>query len=127
MQSIWDQVSPLLSGIIVEIIKLLCVLVLAGFGYLQIKAKASIDTMKNKAQRELFHKIADEAFAYAEATFKNESSRNKLNKAFTYASSKLSDVGIKLSVEEITAAIEKACLEYNANKNKTLKDGDKAS
>uniref|UniRef100_UPI0018CC104B hypothetical protein n=1 Tax=Mycobacterium tuberculosis TaxID=1773 RepID=UPI0018CC104B len=79
MEQIWNEISPLVSSIILELIKLLSLAVLAGFGYLQVKAKASINTMKNKAHRELLHKIADEAFAHAETVFASESSQIKLS------------------------------------------------
>ncbi|MMZ65372.1 hypothetical protein D1872_277730 [compost metagenome] len=57
--------------------------------------------------------------------FNSETGRNKLNQAFIYASSKLGNLGIQVTAEEINAAIEKACLEYNANKVKVVKE-DKA-
>jgi LL-H family phage holin len=126
MEQIWNDISPLVSSILLEVIKLLTAIILAGFGYLQIKAKASINTIKDKAQRELLHKIADEAFAHAETFFANESSQIKLNKALSYVSSKLGELKINLSLEEVRAAVEKACLEYNTKK-KVLIENKKAS
>jgi LL-H family phage holin len=126
MEQIWNDISPLVSSILLELIKLVALAVLAGFGYLQIKAKASINSMKNKAQRELLHKIADEAFAHAETFFASESSQIKLNKALSYVSSNLGAMGIKLSLEEVRAAVEKACLEYNTKK-KVVIENNKAS
>ncbi|WP_054954996.1 phage holin [Paenibacillus dakarensis] len=122
MEQIWNEVSPMLSQLVIEIIKILTVVVLAGLGLLQFKIKSAIDTIKNKNQREIFHKIANEAFAHAETVFKSESSRNKMAQAFIYASSKLGDIGINVSDKEITAAIERACLEYNAKKKLVIED-----
>ena len=126
MEQIWNDISPIVSSILLELIKLLALIVLAGFGYLQVKAKASINSIKNKAQRELLHKIADEAFAHAETFFSSESSQIKLNKALSYVSSRLGDLGINLSLEEVRAAVEKACLEYNTKK-KVVIEKNKAS
>lgn len=126
MDQIWQEISPVLSNIVVELIKLLALAVLAGFGLLQLKVKSAIDTVKDKNNREMLHKIANEAFAHAEALFGSESGRQKLGKAFIYASSKLGNLGIKVTDDEINAAIERACLEYNANKVKVVKE-EKAS
>jgi LL-H family phage holin len=122
MEQIWNDVSPMLSQLVIEIIKILTVVVLSGLGLLSFKIKSAIDSVKDKNQREMFHKIANEAFSYAEATFKSETSRNKMTQAFMYASSKLGDIGIKVSDKEITAAIEKACLDYNAKKKVVIED-----
>lgn len=122
MDQIWNEVSPMLSQLVIEIIKILTVVILAGVGLLQARIKKAIDSVKDNNQREMFHKIANEAFAYAETTFKSETSRNKMTQAFMYASSKLGDIGIKVSDKEITAAIEKACLDYNAKKKFVIED-----
>lgn len=122
MEQIWNDISPIVSSILLEVIKLLALVVLAGFGYLQVKAKASIDTIKNKAQREILHKLANEGFAYAETYFKSESGQIKLNNALSYVSSRLGDLNIQLSLDEVRAAVEKACLEYNAKKKVVIKD-----
>lgn len=122
MEQIWNEISPMLSDIVIEIIKVLVVVILAGLGFLQLKIRSAIDTVKNKNQRDMLHKIADEAFSYVEATFKSETSRNKMTQAFMYASSKLGEIGIKVSDKEITAAIEKACLEYNAKQRVVVND-----
>jgi LL-H family phage holin len=126
MEQIWNEISPLVSSILLELIKLVALAVLAGFGYLQVKVKGAINSNKNKAQRELLHKIADEAFAHAETFFASESSQIKLNKALSYVSSNLGAMGIKLSLEEVRAAVEKACLEYNTKK-KIVIENNKAS
>ncbi|MFF3923090.1 phage holin [Paenibacillus lactis] len=122
MEQIWNDISPIVSSILLEVIKLLALVVLAGFGYLQVKAKASIDTIKNKAQREILHKLANEGFAYAETHFQSESGQIKLNNALSYVSSRLGDLKIQLSLDEVRAAVEKACLEYNAKKKVVIKD-----
>ncbi|MFD1136721.1 phage holin [Paenibacillus urinalis] len=122
MHDIWQDISPMISDVIVELIKILVVVLLAGLGLLQFKVKSAIDTIKNKNQRETFHKIANEAFAFAETMFTNEASQDKLNRAYDYASAKLKNLGITLTPEEITAAIEKACLEYNTKKKVVIED-----
>jgi LL-H family phage holin len=116
MDQIWQEVSPLVSQLVVELIKIIALIVLAGFGLLQLKVKSAINTVENKNQREVLHKIANEAFAYAETSFSTESGRNKFNKAFIYTSDRLGKLGIEVTAEEINAAIEKAVLEYNAQK-----------
>lgn len=122
MEQFWNEISPIVSSVILELIKLLTVIVLSGAGYLTLKAKASIDTIKNKAQREILHKLANEGFAYAETYFQSESGQIKLNNALSYVSSRLGDLNIQLSLDEVRAAVEKACLEYNAKKKVVIKD-----
>lgn len=126
MNEIMDQLQPYITSIVVAVVGILTTIVLAFIAQLKTKVNLWIDTKTSASQRELFHKIANEAFAHAETVFSSETSRNKLNKAFIYASAKLSDLGIDVTAEEIHAAIEKACLDHNANKSKIVKK-DKAS
>lgn len=118
MNQIMDQIQPYVVSIVVAIVGLAATLVLGFIAQLKTKVNNWIDTKTSESQRELIHKIANEAFAYAETAFKSESGRNKLNQAFVYASEKLGTLGIKVTSEEINAAIEKAVLEYNAQKKK---------
>jgi len=125
MQNIWEQIQPQVSGIVLTIVGILATVVLSLLALLKVRVSLWIDTKTSAAQRELLHKIANEAFAYAEATLNSGDGRLKLNQAFLYASEKLGKLGIQVSSEEINAAIEKACLDYNASKNNG--NGNKAS
>lgn len=133
MNEIMDQLQPYITSIVVALVGLLTTVILAVISKLKVRVNEWIDTKIeeskikiSESQREQLHKIANEAFAHAESMFKTESGIVKLSKAFIYASEKLGLNGIKVTDDEITAAIEKACLEYNANKVKVVK-GDKAS
>jgi len=118
MNEIMDQVQPYIISIVVAIVGILTTVVLSLLAQLKAKVNVWIDTKTSESQRELIHKIANEAFAYAETVLNSETGRNKLNQAFMYASEKLGKLGIQVTAEEINAAIEKAVLEYNAHKKK---------
>lgn len=111
-----EHIQPYLSEIIQALVGILALLVLSFLALLRTRVNLWIDTKISSNQRELIHKIANEAFAYAESTMSTESGRNKLNQAFIYTSEKLGKLGIQVTTEEINAAIEKAVLEYNAQK-----------
>lgn len=116
--NIIEYIQPYLEDIIKNVVGILALIVLSSFALLRTKIKVWIDTKTSANQRELLHKIANEAFAYAETVYNSEPSRNKLSQAFIYASNRLGKLGIKVTEEEINAAIEKAVLEYNAQKKK---------
>ncbi|MDF2651812.1 MAG: hypothetical protein K0Q73_7617, partial [Paenibacillus sp.] len=61
-------------------------------------------------QRELLHKVAGEAYAYAETVYKSSESQIKLAQALEYATQQLGRKGIKVTPAEIRAAIEAAYL-----------------
>lgn len=124
MENTIELIQPYITSIVVAVVGILTTIVLGLLASLKTKVNVWIDTRTTASQRELLHKVANEAFAHAETVYNSESSRNKLNQAFIYASEKLGDMGIKVTKEEINAAIERACLEFN--KVKTVKE-DKAS
>lgn len=127
MDHLWDQVQPQVSAIIIYIVGIMATVVLALLAMLKTRVSLWIDTKTSAAQRELLHKIANEAFAHAETMFSDQAGAKKLNEALIYASDKLGKIGIKVTMEELKAAIHEACLKYNADKVKVLKNGDKAS
>lgn len=116
MENIMDQIQPYVVQVVSALISILALIVLSFLALLRTRVNLWIDTKISASQRDLIHKIANEAFAYVEATMTTESGRNKLNQAFIYTSEKLGKLGIQVTTEEINAAIEKAVLEYNSNK-----------
>ncbi|MNN65728.1 Phage holin protein [compost metagenome] len=58
----------------------------------------------------MLHRVAAEAYALAEKELSG--STPKFNKAFAYVSDQLGRAGIKVTSDEIKAAIEKAVLDY---------------
>lgn len=92
-------------------------LILFGLSRLQLKVNAWIDKQKVVKDREMLHKIASEGFAIAEQTLSG--SHAKYNAAFSYTSEMLGKAGVRITGEEIRAAVEKAVLDYNA-KTKTI-------
>lgn len=129
MHDVWEQIQPSVTTIVVALVGILTTVVLSLLAMLRTRINLWIDTRTSATQRELLHKIANEAFAHAETMFSSEMGTKKMNEALIYAQDKLSKVGIKVTMEELKAAIHEACLKYNADKVKVLKDGngDKAS
>lgn len=92
-------------------------LVLYGLNQLKSKLMLWIEKQKIVKDRELLHKIASEGFSIAEQTLTG--SNAKFNLAFSYTSEMLGKAGVKISPDEMRAAVEKAVLDYNA-KTKTI-------
>ncbi|MNW60256.1 Phage holin protein [compost metagenome] len=108
-QEIWEAVQPLFSEIVKDLIGAGAVLLVVLYGMFKTKLFSYI-------KNEMLHKVASEAFAYAETQFKDAKGTAKMNQAFIYTSEKLGKIGIKVTPDEINAAIEKAVLEYNSKK-----------
>lgn len=121
-QSIIEQIQPYVSTVVIAIIGLLTTVILGFINSLKNKAHEWFEANTSVKQREIIYQIASEAFSHAEAIYKEQNGKAKMNQAFIYASDKLGQTGIAVSPEEIRAAIEKACLEYNANKVKVVKE-----
>lgn len=97
-------------------VDLLATVVLAGFTELLRRVLAWIDTRKSLAQRDLLHRLAEEAFAYVEQTMVGAKSADKLGAASIYLARALEARGIHVGPDEIRAAIEKAVLQHNQRK-----------
>jgi len=111
MEIVWEAINPFVADLAKEIITAVVSLLLLFWGVAKTKIIAHI---KNDQIR----KAAAEGFALAEKRFTQLSGEGKFNQAFVYTSKKLGDAKIKVTPEEIKAAIEKAVVDYNWNKNK---------
>jgi hypothetical protein len=109
MQTIIDENVTI---IVKSIIGFATMLILFGLNQLKVKILLSIEKQKIVKDRELLHKIASEGFAMAEQALNGSSA--KYNAAFSYTSEMLGKAGVKITGEEIRAAVEKAVLDYNA-------------
>ncbi|MFS8215534.1 phage holin, LLH family [Paenibacillus polymyxa] len=119
MQNVIETIQPAISTIVTAIVGVLVTFALAGINTLKNKANAWIDARTTAAQRDVIHKVAGEAFALAQTTFKDVGGVRKMQEALQYASLRLTEQGIVVSPTELQAAIEKAYLEYKA-KTKTV-------
>jgi len=112
MNEVWDQVQPQVATVAVAVVGILATVVLSLLALLQKRVKLWIESKTSLAERELIHKIASEAYAFAEKEFKDNGGATKMSEAYNYASRLFGNAGIKVSPEEIKAAIEKAVLDY---------------
>ncbi|MNM07370.1 Phage holin protein [compost metagenome] len=110
MKEILDQQ---VSVVVVAVLSTLATIVLSLLALLQMRVKLWINRKTSLVERELIHKIASEAYAFAEKEFKDNGGPTKLSEAYNYASRLLGNAGIKVAPEEIKSAIEKAVLDYN--------------
>lgn len=114
-EAIFESVKPTLIEIGTDLVKALPYIVIVIYGLLKTKILSFI-------KNEMLHRVATEAFSLAEAKYKEMNSKGKFNHAYSYASDKLGRLGIKVSAKEVEAAIEQACLKYNAEKKKVVVD-----
>lgn len=116
MKEIMEQAQPYIISIVTALIGILATIITGSIQKAQKRAAAYYNAHTNEKDRELLHKIGKEAFAWAETIYKEYEGDVKLNKAYEYASDKLKSVGIDVSGDEIRAAIEKAVIDYKAQK-----------
>lgn len=110
MQPIIEAAQPYITTIVTAVVGALAAVLLAAVGAVRVKAIAYFDSKLDTTQRELLHKVAGEAYAYAATVFKSEESQVKLAQALEYATQQLGHRGIRVTPEEIRAAIEAAYL-----------------
>ncbi|WP_263560042.1 phage holin, LLH family [Paenibacillus polymyxa] len=120
MQNVIETIQPAISTIVTAIVGVLVTFALAGINTLKNKANNWLDARTTAAQREVIHKVAGEAFALAQTTFKEAGGIRKMQEALQYASLRLTEQGIVVSPTELQAAIEKAYLEYKAKTKAVL-------
>ncbi|MDG0057010.1 phage holin, LLH family [Paenibacillus sp. P2(2022)] len=120
MQTIIETVQPYVNTIVTAAAGVLTAFVLGGLNKLKTKVNVWLEARTTAAQREVIHKIAGEGFAFAQTAFKQAGGERKLQEALQYATLRLTEQGITVSVVELQAAIEKAYLEYKAKTKAVL-------
>ncbi|WP_420538955.1 hypothetical protein ACN92M_13525 [Paenibacillus polymyxa] len=105
-QTIIENVQPYVNTIVTAAAGVLTAFVLGGLNKLKTKVNVWLEARTSAAQREVIHKIAGE--------------ERKLQEALQYATLRLAEQGITVSVVELQAAIEKAYLEYKAKTKAVL-------
>lgn len=113
MDTLVEAAQPYVVTIITSVLGVVTTFVLIGVRSLQAKGEKLIEARTTATQREQLHKIAAEAFAFAQTLYKDYKGPEKLDQAISYASRQLADKRIDMSPEEIRAAIEKAYLDYS--------------
>lgn len=81
MQPVIEQVQPYVTTIVLAIVGLLVAVILGAVNVVKSKAEAYFDAKLTATQRETLHKIAGEAYAYAETAFKDAGGPGKLTEA----------------------------------------------
>ena len=118
MQTIVEAVQPYVTTVVTALVGALVAVLLSAVAVIKTKAVTYLDSKLDATQRELLHKVASEAYAYAETVYKSAESQAKLGQALEYATQHLGHKGIKVTPAEIRAAIEKAWYDYEGkNKN----------
>lgn len=116
MNEIGEIAQQQLTPVIAAVISLLTAVVLGMLALIQRKVNVWLVSKTSNSDRELLYKMASEAFAIAENAFNSNAGKAKMNFAYSYTSDLVKKVGIKITDDEIKAAIEKAVLEYNLKK-----------
>lgn len=116
MKDILEQAQPYLATIVLALVGWATTVITGSIKKAQKRAEAYYNAHTNEKDRALLHKIGMEAFSWAEALYKEHDGDRKLEEAFGYASEQLNVLGVSVSGDEIRAAIEKAVVDYNAQK-----------
>lgn len=115
--AIVQNLTPILVSVIVLLLGAIATAAgrIAGKAVKALAAKAEVWLIShsNEAERALIHKLAAEAFTFAETVYKEHNGDRKLDEARTYLVSLLHRYGINITEAELKAVIEKAVQEYN--------------
>ncbi|AFC32118.1 hypothetical protein PM3016_5418 [Paenibacillus mucilaginosus 3016] len=111
---ILEIIQPHITEIAQSVLTIAALIALAGLRQVKKKALELYKAQTTDAQREVLNKVGTEAFAHAETLYKGMGGDAKLDAAYQYASKKLGQLGINLSVDEIKASIHTAWLDHNA-------------
>lgn len=114
MKTTLELAQPYLETIATACFGLLAMIILAFIAQLRRKVEAWLVARTSSAQRELLHKLAAEAYAWMERQYGPEAGQQKLTEAVQYVMDRLHLEKIGLSVEDVTAAVQKAWQELDA-------------
>jgi LL-H family phage holin len=114
MKTALELAQPYLETIAIASFGLLAMVTLYFIAQLRAKVEAWLVARTNTAQRELLHKLATEAYAWMERQYGPEAGQQKLTEAVRYVMDRLHMEKIGLSVEDVTAAVQKAWQELDA-------------
>lgn len=114
MQWLNEAAQPYLQDLVLALISLIATLIIAAMVELRKRVLTWIDSRTSNEQRELLHRMAEEAFSFAETVFKDAGRPQKLDAAYGYLSSRIKEMGITVTETEIRSIIEKAVLDYNS-------------
>ncbi|MDF9408172.1 MAG: hypothetical protein A4E52_01471 [Pelotomaculum sp. PtaB.Bin013] len=106
-----EQINQYATEIFLAVIGILVVLAKAWLKDLKQKAEAYLELKTTAEQRKTLNLLGKEAFSFAETVYKDLNGVSKLEQAKKYLEEKAVAAGIKLTVNEIKAAIEAAWLE----------------
>lgn len=115
MQTIMEYAQPYISDAVQALFLLLVSLAFVGLRKIRDKAAELIDARLTDTQRATVHKLAAEAFAFAETAYAGAGGANKLAAAEKYVSDKLQVIGISMSPEEIQSTIHAAWIASGGN------------
>lgn len=111
MQSIISAAQPYITAIATALIGLLATILLAAIARLRVKVEAWLIARTSAAERDLLHKLAAEAYAYAEQQLAS-GGMDKMEAATQYVLDRLKFDGA-FSTEDVFAAIQKAWAELD--------------
>jgi LL-H family phage holin len=107
-----EHLQPYISTIVEALLGLLVAFVLGVVAMLRVRVTTWLEARTTEAQRETLHKLATEAMALVESTYKGMNGPDKLNQAINYVAARVAWSGVDAA--SIKAAVEKAVLDYNA-------------
>lgn len=114
MRFVIEAAQPYLTAIATAGLGLLATLLLAFIASLRTKLEAWVVARTSSAQRDLLHKLASEAYAWAEQQYGQGNGQAKLSEAVRYVLERLRLDKIGISAEDATAAVQKAWAELDA-------------
>lgn len=115
MQTILTALQPYLNEAVNAAILAICSLAFIGAKKLWSKASALIDARLTDTQRATLHKLAAEAYAYAETKLAGSGGSNKLKAAEDYVSARLQALGFSVTTDDIQSAIHSAWISVGGN------------
>ncbi|MFK7695331.1 phage holin, LLH family [Paenibacillus sp. HJGM_3] len=107
-----DYIQTYMTDIVLAMLSILMIWTLSALVIARNRINAWLQAKVSESQRELLHKLAEEAFAHAETVWKGAGGEAKLKGAYDYAAQRIQTLGIPVTADDVKAAIHKAWLTF---------------
>lgn len=113
MQMLFEAAQPYIGTIAEAVVGLLAMVVIAILYKIKAKAEAWLEANTSAKQRDILHKVAQEAYALVEKEFPKTKGQAKLDAAIDKVIQRLSLDKMGFTVEDVRAAVQKAWAELD--------------
>lgn len=113
MQILFEAAQPYIGTIAEALVGILALLVIGALYKLKAKVESWLEANTSAKQRDLLHKVAQEAYSFVEREFTQAGGQAKLDAAVDRVIQRLNLDKMGLDAEDVRAAVQKAWIELD--------------